>query len=264
MMESGQTCDIDADSTLIDCPPPGMVHVETGRADAPAEQPRHRHALGQVQIVEQGLMAVETGAGWWTLPPGRVGWLPPGWPHAGRAFGAVRLKALYLDGRRAALLAPEPKVFALSPFLAALIGRLGALGATDDGRRARLLDVLCDELMAADVEPVHLPLPREPRLARLCRALAEHPDDPRDLDAWARHIGLSRRSLSRRLLAETGLSFGRWRTQARLMAALPLLAERCPVTEVALAVGFDSVSSFITSFRRHFGTTPARYLGHRR
>lgn len=205
-------------------------------------------------------MAVETGSGWWILPPGRLGWLPPRWPHAGHSFGAIRVLVLYVDAERATTLPPSPKVLALSPFVTALFERLRDLGTDAEGRRSRLLDVLCDEVIAAVKEPLHLPMPRELRLMRLCRTLIDHPDDPRDLDQWAREIGLSRRSLTRHMVAETGLSFGRWRTQARLLAAIRLLAEQKPVTEVSLSLGFDSVSSFIASFRKHFGTTPMRYI----
>jgi AraC-like DNA-binding protein len=39
--------------------------------------------------------------------------------------------------------------------------------------------------------------------------------------------------------AQTGMSFGRWRRQARLFAALEMLARSKSVTEVAIAVGYE-------------------------
>ena len=59
------------------------------------------------------------------------------------------------------------------------------------------------------------------------------------------------------------MSFGRWRQQARLFAALEMLAQRKSVTEVAIAVGYDSVSAFIEMFRM-LGTTPQTYFRGRR
>jgi methylphosphotriester-DNA--protein-cysteine methyltransferase len=41
--------------------------------------------------------------------------------------------------------------------------------------------------------------------------------------------------------------------------ALEQMAEGFSVTETAIAIGYDSVSSFIAQFRRTFGTTPALY-----
>ncbi len=68
------------------------------------------------------------------------------------------------------------------------------------------------------------------------------------------------RTLSRRFLAETGMTFRQWQRQARLLAALVRLAQREPVTSVALDLGYDSPSAFIYAFRRALGTTPGRYF----
>jgi AraC-like DNA-binding protein len=56
------------------------------------------------------------------------------------------------------------------------------------------------------------------------------------------------------------MPFGRWRQQARLFAALEILAEHKSVTEVAIAVGYDSVSAFIEMFRTMLGSTPQAYF----
>jgi AraC-like DNA-binding protein len=60
--------------------------------------------------------------------------------------------------------------------------------------------------------------------------------------------------------AETGMSFGRWRTQARMRAALELLAEGAPVTTVARRVGYVTPSAFVAVFRRAFGVSPRMYF----
>ena len=62
----------------------------------------------------------------------------------------------------------------------------------------------------------------------------------------------------------SSMSFGRWRQQARLFAALEMLAQKKSVTEVAIAVGYDSVSAFIEMFRTMLGTTPQSYFRGRR
>ncbi len=58
-----------------------------------------------------------------------------------------------------------------------------------------------------------------------------------------------------------GMTFDRWRTHARLRAALSLLAEGRPVSRVAHTVGYATPSAFLAAFRRTVGTTPGRYLG---
>jgi AraC-like DNA-binding protein len=239
---------------------PGTLIIDRAGSGPPIEHLRHRHAAGQLFVIERGLMVVEAGAGRWMMPPGRLGWLPPFWPHAGRSVGTMQGMVLYLDMARAARLPTVPRVAVLPNFLLALLGRLRDLPAMAEERRGRLLDVLVDDLAELPEEPLLLPMPTDGRLLRMAAALVEDPADPRTLDQWAAEIGLSRRSLTRRMVDETGLPFGRWRTQARLMAAVRLLSCRTSVTEVSLTLGFDSISAFIATFRKHFGTTPARYL----
>jgi AraC-like DNA-binding protein len=69
------------------------------------------------------------------------------------------------------------------------------------------------------------------------------------------------RTLERLFQTETGMTFGKWRQQLRLLHALRLLAADRAVTAVALEVGYDSPSAFIAAFKSLFGTTPARYFG---
>jgi len=56
---------------------------------------------------------------------------------------------------------------------------------------------------------------------------------------WAHLAGMARRTFMRAFSAQAGMSFGRWRQQARLFAALEMLAQSKSVTEVAIAVGYD-------------------------
>jgi AraC-like DNA-binding protein len=100
-----------------------------------------------------------------------------------------------------------------------------------------------DELETARVAPLHLPMPRDPRLARVARALIADPADVRTLAAWTRAAGASGRTLQRRFRAETGLSFGKWRQQVRLLRALERLASGAAVTEVAFDLGYESPSA---------------------
>ncbi|UIY30888.1 AraC family transcriptional regulator [Neorhizobium galegae] len=60
--------------------------------------------------------------------------------------------------------------------------------------------------------------------------------------------------------AELGMSFRDFRHRARMVKAKELLlAGRDPVTEIGLACGFESTSSFIKAFRTFAGATPRQY-----
>lgn len=63
-----------------------------------------------------------------------------------------------------------------------------------------------------------------------------------------------------RVESETGLTFGQWRKQWQIIVALQSLAEGESVQRTAEALGYESVSSFISMFRKTLGSPPARYM----
>lgn len=84
------------------------------------------------------------------------------------------------------------------------------------------------------------------------------------METWASHAGLSERTLARILARETGMSFGRWRQQLTIMLALQRMATGASIQSVALDLGYESASSFVTMFRKGLGTSPGRYMAERR
>jgi AraC-like DNA-binding protein len=107
---------------------------------------------------------------------------------------------------------------------------------------------------------VNLTMPRDSRARRVATLLQENPAEKRPLAELSRTGGASRRTIERLFRSETGLGFGRWRQQLRLGHALRLLAAGDAVINVALEVGYDSASAFISAFRTTFGETPGQYF----
>ncbi len=133
-------------------------------------------------------------------------------------------------------------------------------GAIQHSRTARLANVLLEELELAPMEQLYLPLPASAALRTIARALAQDPANRATMVSWARRVAMSERSLSRLVKGETGLTFGQWRKQWQIIVALQSLAEGLSVQRTAEALGYESVSSFITMFRKALGTSPARFL----
>jgi transcriptional regulator GlxA family with amidase domain len=157
-------------------------------------------------------------------------------------------------------------VFNTSELLFAIVHRMVGwdLRQPLDAAKKHLIATLRDEIRQPDRQPLRLTIPREERLARVADALLDDVGDDRTLDDWAHLAGMARRTFMRAFSAQAGMSFGRWRQQARLFAALEMLAQRKSVTEVAIAVGYDSVRAFIEMFRTMLGTTPQTYFRGRR
>jgi len=124
----------------------------------------------------------------------------------------------------------------------------------------RLIAVLMDQLRALKETPLHLPLPKDNRLKKITDALGENPSRQETLEEWASQVGASSRTLARLFQDETGLTFGAWRQQARLLKALERLASGEQVTAIALDLGYESPSAFSAMFKRALGTSPRRYF----
>jgi AraC-like DNA-binding protein len=128
----------------------------------------------------------------------------------------------------------------------------------EDGADGRLVWVLLDRIAVLPKEPLHLPMPKTPKLRAIAVDLAERPSLP--LADAARNAAMSPRSFARHFSVETGLTFGAWQRHARLLRALELLGAGLSVGDVAFSLGYESPSAFIAMFHRSFGTTPARYF----
>ncbi len=92
------------------------------------------------------------------------------------------------------------------------------------------------------------------------RFLLSSPRSNRTLEEWGVIVGATARTLARRFRLETGMSFGQWRQQVRILAALRMLGVKKPVTTVAFELGYDSPSGFIAMFKKTLGCTPGRYF----
>lgn len=226
--------------------------------------PPHRHRRGQLVHASAGVMTVTTREGTWVVPPQRAVWVPGGVEHRIRMSGRVEMRTLYLSDRAAEGLPAGCRVVAVPPLLRELLLRVVAMPQPFPlgGAEERIAGVLLDEIRAMEVAPLHLPLPTDPRLRRVADLLIASPEDDRGLAAWARIAAASPRTLERLFQRETGMSFGAWRRQLRLLRALERLASGESVTEVGLALGYESTSAFIAMFRRNLGRTPGSYFRH--
>ncbi|MGY2051199.1 AraC family transcriptional regulator [Methylobacterium sp. JK268] len=254
--------------------PDGPVLVALEGSDDPGSPFRlgtrevdwHAHLRGQVFCVETGLIHVRTARGSWILPPQRAGWMPPGERHAVTLSGATRGWTVLIAPAACRDLPDSPRVFGIGELMRALVRRAVTWTPRDILAlpEERAAQVLLDEIRNAPREPLHLPMPQDPRLVRIARALAAQPGDTRSLEEWAAWGALSPRSLRRLMRAETGLSFAQWRQQARLIRAFERLAAGDAVGAVAEDLGYASPSGFIAMFRRATGTAPTRSLAGRR
>jgi len=169
------------------------------------------------------------------------------------------MRSAYVRPARCPISWTEPTPVAASALLAELIGYLEDPDLAHD-QRANAEAVLVDLLRPVAMTTIEVRLPADDRARLVADGIAAYPADGRTLAEWGRQVGASERTLARAFVADTGVSFGRWRTLLRVQAALAALARGEPVGNVARHVGYDSESAFVQAFRRETGVTPAAYF----
>lgn len=258
-------------------PPPGNLTFQKERLDRIETAPgplmalagaypdghvvaSHSHRRSQLLYARSGVVMVATAAGRWMVPPEHAMWIPAGIEHSVEMLGDVEMHSTYLDPGVPGPAAQGLTVLAMSDLMRALIDLLIRAGSDDVQRTSLAMALLIVELPALSARPLGLPLPADPRLARLCRAYVADPASGARIDGWASAMGMSRRSFTRLFRRETGLGLSTWRQQACLFAALPRLAAGEPVTTVAIDLGYASVPAFTTMFTRTLGMAPRAYF----
>ena len=246
--------DLDPDDVLA---PAIAVRIDvTGTR---AEVPDHRHRKGQLVFALGGGVTCRVPSGLWMVPPHCAVWIPGGMEHSNIATANARIVFVYIEPG-AADLPNRCCTLSISPLLRELIVELADRVDDDHAKGELLTRVLLSELPRMPVQQLHLPISSEPRLRRIAAALAEDPADRSTLAEWADRVALSESSLARLVARETGLTFGRWRQQLHLIVAIRELAAGASVQQVSADLGYQSVTAFITMFKKALGKPPAKYV----
>jgi len=224
----------------------------------------HAHASHQLVYAVRGVMRVQTASGAWIVPPNRALLVPAGVDHEIRAIGALAMRTLYFDVRqlKKVVVGKDCRVVAVPPLLRELIACLIEAQRTNRNpdREAHAIALILDEIRSLRTQPLRIPLPKNPRLLKICEAIQSDPGSTHTAAQWASRFGISAKTLTRDFLSDLGITFGRWRQQVRLLAALERLACGEPVTVVAMDLGYQSPSSFAAMFRKTLGSPPSRYF----
>lgn len=221
----------------------------------------HTHRRAQVLYGMSGVMEVETDDGAWAIPPYSGVWIPAGKRHRVRMQG-VSTRSLYIEPAAAPRPADHCEALVISPLLHQLLLASADMPALydEDGRDGALAQLLLHEVRQTQTMPLFAPIPQDRQLARLCKAFLKSPSIQATPQMWAQRLHKSLRTFTRFFHQQTGMSFGAWRQQACLLAALPRLSAGQSVTQVALDLGYDSPSAFSTMFKRRLGKTPMNFI----
>jgi AraC-like DNA-binding protein len=228
--------------------------------------PEHAHAWHQMVYAISGVLTVAVEGQSFVISPEQAVWLPTGLRHRVGSLLGAEFRSLWIAEEAGQGLPTSPTVFGVSPLLQALIVEAAEIEGRDagDGYVGRVTTLILDQLRRAQPLPGALPWPRDGALVTLCQALYADPADPRSPEEWGRELGMSGRTLARRIEAELGMSLRSWRRRLRLFKAVELLGGGMGVTDAAMELGYGSTSAFVYAFRTGLGCSPNAYMRGRR
>ncbi|HWI40636.1 MAG TPA: helix-turn-helix transcriptional regulator [Verrucomicrobiae bacterium] len=222
----------------------------------------HAHPRGQLIYAGSGVMRVVCRRDIWMVPPSQAVWVPPGIEHEVYFPGDVELRNLFVDPSVTAALPGECRVIRVSPLLRELVEKATVVG--DDylpgSSGYRLMLVILDELREAEPTDLHLPMGRDTRLLQVMDVLRADPGSKLTVGELAKGAGASTRTLARLFVRETGLTFADWRKRLLVQESLSRLGNGESVTNVAIDLGYQSLSAFVEMFRKATGAPPGHYV----
>lgn len=171
----------------------------------------------------------------------------------------VLLTARSLDQDRIEGMEAGADAYMTKPF------NLNVLKTTADnlikGRERLKLTLSEPRVDESNIREVDIKTPDDRLLGRVVRIVNEHLGDPElTVEQVAAEAGISRVHLHRKLKELTGQTSRDFIRNLRLKKAAEMLTEKkYAISELADAVGFQSASSFATSFKDLFGVSPSEY-----
>jgi AraC family transcriptional regulator len=129
----------------------------------------------------------------------------------------------------------------------------------------QVVDLLCTQLVRGHSSDAVLPSAPRRGLAdwqvkKVTAHMRDHLDGEINLETVARLVGLSRYHFCTAFRLATGQTPHAWLTELRMARARRLLAEPgLSITEIALAVGYQTPSAFAATFRKAVGVTPSEF-----
>lgn len=221
----------------------------------------HKHSRGQLLGSTQGFLSILSEGQHWVIPATHGLWVPPNVYHELiSSQGSFKVWSVYVKDEYCHNLPVKTCMFELTNLLReAIIRTFQWHNEIFNLVQLNISGVIIDEIRTMPHVDLILPMPSDRRLLKIAITITKNPGDTRHINEWAAWAGISVRTLTRRFICETGLNFSQWRQRARLLCALEMIEMEKPITDIALSLGYNNISTFIALFRKNFGISPGRY-----
>lgn len=236
-------------------------HNEFEPAD-PSEFQMDRHYL---LYAIQGTIRLEAQGQRWTLPPARAALIAANQPITISILSKLTSASVLFAPNFMPAPASVLSVFDVSALARELIVECQNWGP-ESGPLTPYAQSIFKTLaavvqnLALSPSPCVLPTPTSDALVRALTLTEEQAENTPKFTDIARGSGQSPRALARRFSDEMGMTWRDALRRIRMIRAVEALASTdASITEIAMAVGYNSLSSFNVAFRDLTGKTPSQY-----
>jgi len=240
---------------------PTFVYIKAKEMPSYSKVTEHKHNWDQLIYALEGVLEIETENGNYIIPSHQAVWIPSNTLHSISTINGACLRSVHITTGIIKAFSDDIKVLKVNQLAKALISVACSFNfdTTMSEEELRLLQVLVDQINNFKETALRLPLSNDPLLLPILEWQQLYPDENRNLNYWSKALGASNKTISRRFETELGMSFTIWREQLKLHKAIHWLNEKRPVTQIAIDLGYQSLSAFIHMFKKNMGETPGKF-----
>lgn len=229
----------------------------------------HTHNKGQLLFAEGGIIHVFVSEKHWYLPARCFMWIPAHTEHKILTFSQnVDLYNFYFKMADTDLpFYNDTDIYYAGELLREMIlytkewhGKINSESPLQF-HFIQAIKALLPELQGSRLpETIQHPFPKDKKLMEIAKFLSKNIDQNYTIEDVAKEFGLSTRTLSRKFRDSMGISYVRFLRSIRITKSLELIAQnQYNMYEVAMMVGYGSLSAFSTIFHKVTGIRPTDY-----
>jgi AraC-like DNA-binding protein len=226
----------------------------------------HLHSRHQLLYAERGVLHFFTSDRQFILPARHAAWIPAYLSHKVESRSPhLHLRTIYIWRDNGEPKFPEQlTVFPVTALAREMIVYTQRwphdrpVSKSEDAFYKAVFYMISD--WCRDAISLVLPTTQHQMLTNIIAHLIDNLDNDLTIAGVSREFGVSSRTMMRLFRGQMDMTFQEYLRTARIIAALELLTSPdASITEIALEVGYQSMSSFSRAFKAYVGKSPSVY-----
>lgn len=229
------------------------------KIDETIELPLHHHEQDLFVFVQSGYLRCYVDQGYWLVPAQSAIWIPAGQAHSNDYKKETHVAFAFI--KKNDQFATQTKLLSIPSWMRELLLYLASheYPTSSDRLQDQMAHVFLQGLKQAEALNFFAPLPSQEGLKQMAEQIMHQPQQRKKLTQWAEEFHCSERTLARRILTHTGLSFSKWQQLLLVLLAIQQLSNEKTIKQISFDLGYESTSAFIAVFKKHVKMTPKQF-----